>query len=131
MGGILGIVGVVEGVVEVRSGGELGEGGEDAFDGEVWLLLVLGGEMGVGVGKRSSVLGRARVGSGGEGGALVVTEVVEGMGGGDGGVGMEVNVVRGKGLEGVVERVVEEGRVGRVVEVVPVKVGGVVIAGQD
>lgn len=78
---------------------------------------------------------RAEVGSGGEGGALVVMKVVGGMGGGGCRVGGEVQVVRGKGLvrvESVVESVVEEGGiVRRVGEVVPVKVGAVVIAGQD
>ena len=41
VGGILVIVGcvfgVLGGIVQVRGGGELGEGGEGAFDGEVWL----------------------------------------------------------------------------------------------
>lgn len=66
---------------------------------------------------------RARVGCGGEGGALVVAEVVGGMCGGRCRVGWEENVVGREGKEGL--------RVGCVGEVVPVKVGGVVIAGQD
>lgn len=89
--------------------------------------------------ERSGILGRGwggtTVGSRGEGGALVVVEVVRGMGGGCCRVGVEVYVVRGKGvlgMESVVEGVVEEGGiVGCVGEVVPVKVWGVVIAGQD
>lgn len=142
VGGFLGIVGdvfgVLEGIVQVWGGGELSERGEGAFDGEVWLLFVWGGGEGVCVGlERRGVLlrGGARVGSRGEGRALVVMKIMGGMGGGGCRVGGEEYVVGGKGLlrvESVVESVVEEGGiVGCVGEVVPVKVGGVVIAGQD
>ena len=70
-------------------------------------------------------LGGAGVGGGGEGGALVVAEVVLGVNGGSHGVGVEEVV-------GGVEGVVEKGRaILSVGEVVPVKVGSVVIAGQN
>lgn len=75
-------------------------------------------------------LGGAGVGCGRKGGALVVVEVVGEMCRGGGRVGGEEQVVGGKGVLGV-EGVVEEGWAGSVGEVVPVKVGGVVIAGQD
>lgn len=139
VGGLLGLVGSVFGVLgwvfQVWGGGKLGEGGEGALDGEVGLLFVRCRGEGECLGGVLLGDGGAGVGGRGEGGAFVVVEVVVGVYGGGRSVGGEMYGVGRKGLlgvEGVVEGVVEEGGpVGSVGEVVPVKVGGVVIAGQD